>query len=70
MGRTREVFAGPTLTFMDGRKDYGELRQITIGWLDYHMVVLVWTERDADYRIISLRKANDREQKLYSGRLG
>jgi uncharacterized protein len=53
-----EIFAGATLTIADDRKDYGELRFITIGRLDGRMVV-----------IISLRKANDREQALYGDRL-
>jgi uncharacterized DUF497 family protein len=34
------------------------------------MVVLVWTPRGADRRVISLRKANDREQAAYGPRLG
>jgi hypothetical protein len=33
------------------------------------MVVLVWTPRGARRRLISLRKANDREQALYRHRL-
>jgi uncharacterized DUF497 family protein len=33
------------------------------------MVVVVWTTRGALRRIISLRKANDREQALYGPRL-
>ena len=34
------------------------------------MVVVVWRPRGATRRIISLRKANDREQKIYGKRLG
>jgi uncharacterized protein len=52
-----------------GRKDYGEPRFITIGSLDGRMVVSVWTPRGAVRRIISLRKANDREKALYGSRL-
>ncbi|WP_425388002.1 hypothetical protein [Azospirillum halopraeferens] len=33
------------------------------------MVVLVWTPRGDARRIISMRKANDREQALYGPRL-
>lgn len=62
------VFAGATLTVKDDRRDYGEDRFITIGFLDGRMVVLVWTPRDGAHRIISMRKANDRERKLYSPR--
>ena len=68
MARAGEVFAGATLTVEDDRRDYGEDRFITIGFLDGVMVVLVWTPRDGAYRIISMRKANERERALYTPR--
>ena len=61
MARARTVLGGPTLTVEDDRQDYGEVRFITIGFLDDAMVVLVWTPRDDAYRIISMRRANERE---------
>lgn len=69
MARAGEVFDGATLTIEDGRADYGEPRFITIGTLDGRMVVLVWTPRANAHRIISMRKANDREQNAYGPRL-
>ena len=68
MARADEVFAGATLTVADDRQRYGEDRFITIGFLDGRMVVLVWTPRNAALRIISMRKANEREQALYATR--
>ena len=68
MARADEVFAGATLTVEDDRQDYGEVRFITIGFLDSRMVILVWTPRDDAYRIISMRKANEREQAIYGPR--
>jgi uncharacterized DUF497 family protein len=68
MARAAEIFDGPTLTVVDDRKDYGEIRQITIGFLDGRMVVMVWTQRGETRRIISLRKANEREQTTYASR--
>ena len=68
MARADEIFAGATLTVADDRRDYGEDRFITIGFLDARMVVAVWTARRGARRIISLRKANDREQALYRPR--
>ena len=68
MARAHEVFAGSTLTVEDDRQNYGEDRFITIGFLDGRMVILVWTLRDATHRIISMRKANEREQALYTPR--
>ena len=64
------VFAGCHLTAEDLRQNYGEVRFISVGLLQGRMVVLVWTPRGADRRIISMRKANEREQALYAHRLG
>ena len=64
------VFANHHLTAEDVRQEYGESRFITVGWLKERMVVLVWTPRGAARRIISMRKANEREQNLYRHRLG
>jgi uncharacterized protein len=64
------IFEGATLTYPDERLDYGEARNTTIGFLDGRMVILVWTQRGAKCRVISLRKANEREQKTYGGRMG
>ena len=68
MARAEEVLAGATLTVEDDRQDYGEDRFITIGFLDGTMVVLVWTRRAGAYRIISIRKANERERTHYGRR--
>ena len=51
MARAEEVLAGTTLTVEDDRRDYGEDRFITIGFLDGAMVVLVWTPRAGRHRI-------------------
>ncbi|QPL32018.1 BrnT family toxin [Pseudomonas fragi] len=66
----KTVFSGHHLTAEDSCQDYGEVRLISIGLLKERMVVLVWTPRGADRRIISMRKANEREQALYAHRLG
>jgi uncharacterized protein len=65
-----EVFIGQTLDFPDDRSDYGEPRVITIGKLAGRMVVVVWTPRGEVRRIISMRKANEREQARFGQRLG
>ena len=70
MARAAEVFEGRTLTVQDDRRDYGEERFITIGFLDERMVVVVWTARNGTRRVISMRKANEREQAHYGVRLG
>jgi len=37
--------------------------------VDDDMIVMVWTPRGEVRRIISMRKANDREKTLYASRL-
>ena len=59
--RAGEVFAGVTVTKHDNRRDYGEQRHVTAGYLDDRVVVIVWTQRGRTRRIISMRKANERE---------
>lgn len=60
------VFAGRVYQQRDTRRDYGEVRIVTIGFLRGRMVVVVWTQRGTDRHIISMRKANDREKARYS----
>jgi hypothetical protein len=64
------VFEGPVFTFPDQRFDYPEERYITVGLLGGRMVVVVWTPTGDGRRIISMRKANAREQTRYSHQLG
>ena len=59
------IFAGPVITLEDTRQDYGEPRLITVGFLHDRMVFIAWTPRDETRRIISMRKANDREIARY-----
>lgn len=49
----------------DDRRAYGESRIIAYGRIAGRAVVCVYTWRGKNRRIISLRKANSREQKLY-----
>lgn len=68
--RAGEVFAGPSVTSEDARLDYREPRFVTVGVLDARMVVLVWTPRGKARRIISMRKANEREIEKFAQALG
>ena len=67
---SEQVFAGPLVENPDERFDYGEERFITVGYLNDRMVVVVWTPRGEDRHIISMRKANEREQKRFGEQLG
>jgi Uncharacterized protein conserved in bacteria len=52
------------LTREDARGDYGERRFVSLGEIDNRLYVAVWTMRET-IRLISLRKANKREQRIY-----
>ena len=66
-----QVLTGPFVTFVDSRFDYGEERLITLGLLAGRVVIIAHAPRGDDTtRIISMRKANRREQKIYQERLG
>lgn len=62
------IFLGERYTFVDTRFDYGEKRYITLGNLQGREVVVVHTYRDNIIRIISMRKANEREKKIFGER--
>lgn len=68
--RAVEVFAGRNLTRADTRADYAEPRFVTAGWLEARLVVVLWTPRGEVRRIISMRKANEREIKAITPALG
>ena len=64
------VFAGTLIEDRDERYEYGEERLVTVGLLRGRMVIIVWTWRGTTRHIISMRKANDREQRRYGKQLG
>ena len=68
--RANEIFAGVHFNGQDTREIYDEHRYITVGSLDARLVVLVWTRRGEARRIISMRKANDREKAIFESHLG
>jgi uncharacterized DUF497 family protein len=57
--------SGQTVTFEDRRFDYEEVRFITLGVLNGEVVAIVTIETDTTIRIISMRKAEKNEQKIY-----
>ncbi len=63
------AFTAPCVTFRDHRFDYREQRYITLGSLQGRIIVIAHTPRGDKTRIISMRKANHREQKAYAQRL-
>ena len=60
-------FAFDTAVFAaDERKVYGEVRIVALGLLGDRVHVLCFTETPDGIRVISFRKANDREVKRYA----
>lgn len=59
------VFEGVTFTYEDDRFSYGEQRFVTLGLLAGIPVSLVHTETDHEIRVISFRKATNREAQIY-----
>ena len=64
-----EVFDGTEKTTPDLRFDYPEPRSLTYGYLRGRLIAVVWTEIANGIRVISMRKANDREQASFQKRM-
>ena len=60
-----EIEWGDVLCVPDTRRDYGEVREIGFSVIAQRLYVVVFVQRGEVMRIISLRKANSREVKLY-----
>ena len=61
-----QVIENPaSVTFEDRRFDYEEQRFITLGLLRRQVVVITTAETDEEIRVISMRKAERNEEKIY-----
>lgn len=63
------LFAGPHVSMSDDRFDYGEVRQVAFGYIQDRLFVCVYADRETERRVISLRKANQREVNCYGENL-
>jgi len=54
-----------SLTYEDTRTEYPERRFVTLAFLDERLHVICYTPVPGGIRVISFRKANKREVKLY-----
>ena len=64
--RAGEFDFATALTIPDLRHDYGEVRYRALGWLGRELHALVYTIRGDAIRVISLRRANERERRRYA----
>lgn len=53
------------LDAVDDRRDYGEERRLTLGKIEGRLYVVAYTPRSQVIRLISARKANERERRHY-----
>ena len=61
----KAIFEDVRITADDTRQSYGESRNISLGTIHSRICVAVYTERKGVARIISARKANQRERRRY-----
>ena len=53
------------LIWQDTRRDYGEVRMIALGVMGARLYCAIFVDRETSRRIISLRKANQKEFDKY-----
>ena len=62
----RLIFDGRVVTWVDRRRAYGEVREISVGFVDgLLLLAVVHTTRSGKIRIISARPAKRKERKLH-----
>ena len=57
---------GSAMVWMDGRREYGELRQCALALIRQRLYFAAFVDRGDVRRVISLRKANVREVNHYA----
>ncbi|MYD43288.1 MAG: BrnT family toxin [Gammaproteobacteria bacterium] len=61
------MFSGPILTTVDERREYGEVRKLSIGRIDAETLIVVsHTVRDGNIRLISALPASRREKPRFN----
>ncbi len=62
----KKIFEGPVLTWADDRKNYGEIREISLGKVEGQVLLTVaHTDRSECIRIISARVASQKERRTF-----
>jgi len=60
-----ELFSRPVVIIEDTRRQYQEVRNLAFGIVQGRVFVAAFTNRGKAIRLISMRKANAREQKFF-----
>jgi uncharacterized DUF497 family protein len=66
LGQAAQLEWDTALTWLDARHAYGEARACAVGYIGLRLFYVAFVDRTEGRRIISLRKANQREIKLYA----
>ena len=61
----KRIFEGSVLTRPDPRRDYGEVRHLSVGRVGPAVLVVAHTRRGSRLRLISARPASRKERKAY-----
>lgn len=64
------IFELPVLVRADRRRDYGEDRYAAIGSLEGIILTVIYTDREGERRIISVRQSNRKERRAYVDAFG
>lgn len=64
------LFDGDVLESIDEREDYGETRFYCLGEIESRIYAVAYTWRGGNRRIISARRADEREKRKYYARHG
>ena len=64
----RDFDLGTAVIDPDDRRDYGEARFKATGMIGGRLFIVVFTPRGERLRLISLRKANERERRAWANR--
>jgi uncharacterized DUF497 family protein len=60
------LFVNPeAIRLEDNRRDYGEIRYILLGEIDERLFQIAYTIRGSVIRLISARRGNKRERRIY-----
>jgi uncharacterized protein len=67
---TPGIFGGPVVVQPDRRKDYGEQRYAAIGTFEGICFTVIYTDREEERRVISVRRSNRKEGRVYEDAFG
>ncbi len=62
------IFEGQTLTRVDDRRDYGEVRYISLGLVEDVPYVVIHTQRNGNTRLISAWRGGRKDYETYKNR--